>query len=199
VQIIPRQRWRASGALRRINRGRHRRTIAPGLPRPEADAETPAHQTGRTVTSRGGLSRQCRTQVPPSRHSASGVRHITMNMNSFIYVNRMRFVHKKVPKSLVFSHILSAWHRRDLCSASLIAARSRRKLSGDYNKPAIYGITCTMRCTIGRRPLIRQPCAKVKRTLPSSCVLGLAASQHRNFCTANLSYIHFNDEADLKG
>ena len=26
----------------------------------------------------------------------------------------MRFVHKKIPKSLAFSHILSAWLRREL-------------------------------------------------------------------------------------
>ena len=105
----------------------------------------------------------------------------------------MRFVHKKIPKSLAFLHILfAALHRRlefDLPDRHLV---SRLKLSGDYKNLQIYGITCMSRCTIGREGRsIRQPCAKVKRILPLSCVLGLAAPQHRNFCTAESKLYSF--------
>ena len=49
----------------------------------------------------------------------------------------MRFVHKKIPKSLAFLHILFASLRRELVFGLPDRHWDKRQgLSGDYNKPA---------------------------------------------------------------
>jgi len=55
----------------------------------------------------------------------------------------MRFAHKKIPKILVFLHISSGEPGDALVSELPDCRMVRRlKLSDDYNKPQIYGITC---------------------------------------------------------
>jgi hypothetical protein len=74
-----------------------------------------------------------------------------MNLYSLLLAGCMRFVHKKVPKSLVFSHILCAWHRRARVSASPDRHLARRQSYLVITRnPHIYGITCMSGCTIGR-------------------------------------------------
>ena len=71
--------------------------------------------------------------------------------------------------------------------------QTARVISANYNKPAnlrhyLHELG-TRSARDGRS--IRQPCAKVKRILPLPCVLGLAAPQHRNFCTAESELYSF--------
>src|SRR5690242_9825918 len=98
----------------------------------------------------------------------------------------MRFAHKKIPKIWAFLYVLCGLPLR-----GVLVPAGRINLANTPN-PRFYGTNTWIGHSIeGEIRSIPPPCRKVKRPLPMPCVLGLAASQHRNFCTAESKLYSF--------